>query len=100
LRLPRFIAERAAVFKGRVGAGQEGISLREGLPAPDRGIDIKWVELEAIAAPTNTLGRQDGRARSHERVEHNVAPPRAVAHRIRHIGRALRGLGRFRRATL
>jgi hypothetical protein len=30
--------------------GQEGISLREGLPAPDRGIDIKWVELEAIAA--------------------------------------------------
>ena len=59
-----------------VGAGQDGIPLREGLPAPDRDIDIKRVEIDAEADAADSLSSHERRARSKEGVEHNVAAPR------------------------
>src|SRR4051794_7280977 len=70
------------LIKRRVGARERGIPLREGLPAPNRRIDVEGVQFETVAAATHTLGRQDGRAGSQERIEHDVASPRAVAHGV------------------
>ena len=53
-----------------------------GLPTTNRGVDVKRIELDPIAAPADPLGGQDRGAGPHEGIEDDVAPARAVAHRV------------------
>src|SRR5262245_41622388 len=51
---------------------------RQRLPAPDNGIDIAGVELDAVAAPAGALGRDYCRAAAKKAIEYDVAAGRAV----------------------
>ena len=45
------------VFKALAGDGVCGRVASKGLPAPDDGVDVKRINLEAVAAAANTLRR-------------------------------------------
>jgi hypothetical protein len=50
----------------------DGIPTREGLPPPDRDIDITRINLDRARLPADTLGREQRRAGAAESVEHQL----------------------------
>src|SRR5271168_317727 len=52
------------------------------LPAADRDVDIKRVNLDAAANAAGALRRHQGRPAAQKGIEHNVAAARAIKQRI------------------
>src|ERR1700730_17960840 len=60
------------------GSGVDGAFAGEMLPAADRRIDIKRVELDAVTEAADALGSDQGAAAAEERVEHDIAAGGAI----------------------
>jgi hypothetical protein len=60
----------------------DGVTTREGLPAPDCDIDIARIDFESAGLPADPFGREQRRARAAEGVEHDVVAVGAVFDRI------------------
>ena len=77
------IAPTASDFLERqTGIDVDGITTGEGLPAPDRDIDVARIDFESAGLPADPFGREQRRARATEGVEHNVVAVGAVFDRI------------------
>ena len=59
--------------------------------APDRDVDITWVDLETARDSAGTLSGEERCAAAHERIEHDAVPPRAVENRVGDEGDRLDG---------
>src|SRR5580693_4148488 len=49
-----------------------------GLPSSDRGIDVKWVDLQSTAYAPDSLGGDQRRAAAEKAIEHDLAAGGAV----------------------
>ena len=49
-----------------------GVTTREGLPAPDCDIDIARIDFESARLPADTLSRKQRRAGATESIEHEM----------------------------
>ena len=52
------------------------------LPAPDRDVDVEWIEFNATANAAGFSGRYKRRARVQKRIEHDVATFGHIAERV------------------
>ena len=55
-----------------------------GLPTPNCGIDVAWINFNPVAAASSAFGSNKGRAASKERIEDDVAPCSAVEDSVSH----------------
>ncbi len=80
---PRVLgAHRANLVEGFAAVLENGVAPGIGLPTTNGGVDITRIELETVAAPADPLGGENRRPGSHEGIEHDVAPARAVTNRV------------------
>src|ERR1039458_2202446 len=72
---------------------QAGMAIGQRLPALDDHIHIFGIEFQAVADPPGQFGRGQSRARSKERLIHQLAPLEVVEDRSPHqLDRLLRGV--------
>ena len=68
------------------------------LRAPDRDVDIKWINLDPKADAADSFGGNQCRAGTEESIEYNFAAGRAVEDGIGYQGYRLDGRGRASRS--
>ena len=68
------------------GGLQDRVASGELLPTADRYVDVEGIDFDAIGASADLFRGKDGRAGSHERIEHDVPTTRAVTHGVGNQG--------------
>src|SRR5262245_44125495 len=75
---PGLAADHGHLVEGLAGAFESGVPPAVCLPSPDSDVDIERIDLEAESASAYALGGHDRSTGAHERVEDDVATPRAI----------------------
>ena len=65
---------RSGVIEPLAGYGMACDIAGQRLPAADGGVDVQRIELDAAAAPADTLGCDQGGAAAEKGIEHHVTP--------------------------
>src|SRR5262245_53565284 len=79
---PGLAADRGHLVEGLASAFERGVLPAVCLPSPDSDIDIQGIDLEAESASAHALGGYNRSTGAHERIEDDVATPRAIPQRV------------------
>src|SRR5580704_17646235 len=81
-RIVRVRASGTDLLKTSSVAGKRRFKLRQFLPPLDGDIDISRFIFDAKSVAADFLGRQNGRARTCELIEHHIAARRRIEQRV------------------